>query len=350
MAQQNYSVVDIKLRIYQKILYLGGTIPFVIWLFDRQAHPPNPVNSVFLPIISVFCLISILLFRRRGEGYLSIFETIVFVGVYVYMTSFLVRLALDGMNTGVFYIQKFLLWIPMLHITSFMMFSKATALRHSISFTAIILAIGALFLFSTKDSSAFSSNFQLFFEIFAANVMYMIILYVIVLLKESVHRGEIRAALVTELALTDPLTGVFNRRKINQLLNEYLHEQGAFSVIMVDIDHFKRVNDTFGHEQGDLILKKIAALLRTNMRQQDVVGRWGGDEFLVVCVNTSDLDNQNIQNRILTINENPLLKSAGCSLSFGISSFERGDTLVSLLRRADENLYRQKREIPLPVD
>ena len=266
------------------------------------------------------------------------------------MTSFLVRLALDGMNTGVFYIQKFLLWIPMLHITSFMMFSKATALRRSISFTAIILAIGALFLFSTKDSSAFSSNFQLFFEIFAANVMYMIILYVIVLLKESVHRGEIRAALVTELALTDPLTGVFNRRKINQLLNEYLHEQGAFSVIMVDIDHFKRVNDTFGHEQGDLILKKIAALLRTNMRQQDVVGRWGGDEFLVVCVNTSDLDYQNIQNRILTINENPLLKSAGCSLSFGISSFERGDTLVSLLRRADENLYRQKREIPLPVD
>ena len=343
MDDPNSSVNDIKLRIYQKILYLGGTIPYVIWLLDYKSPNTNVVNSIFLPLVSIFCLASLIFFRRRGVAYMKTFETGIYATTYLYMVLFLLNTSYRSLSTGIFTIQKFLLWLPMIHITSFMVFSKTTALRLSLSFTAIVSAIGGSFLFLTRSSPFLLENFQVLFEILAANVIYMFILYVIVLLKDVIHRGEIRAALISELAYTDPLTGIFNRRKINEVLKYYEANKIQYSVIMIDIDHFKNINDTFGHEQGDRFLNEVAGLLRSNLRTHDMVGRWGGDEFILVCLNASGVNGESIQNRMERLNDNSRLKAAGCSLSFGIATSERGESFNAILRRADENLYRHKR-------
>ena len=93
------------------------------------------------------------------------------------------------------------------------------------------------------------------------------------------------------LSVTDRLTGLANRRKLEATLqSEILRARRygkIFSVIMLDVDRFKSVNDTFGHPTGDAVLEQLADILRTNSRETDIVGRWGGEEFLIVCPETN---------------------------------------------------------------
>ncbi|MFO1371140.1 MAG: GGDEF domain-containing protein [Candidatus Competibacteraceae bacterium] len=94
-----------------------------------------------------------------------------------------------------------------------------------------------------------------------------------------------------QLAITDPLTGAFNRRYLLQMMETEISRAQRYSrpltLIMFDIDHFKRINDTFGHEQGDAVLKGIAALVRERLRHSDIFVRWGGEEFMILTTETA---------------------------------------------------------------
>jgi FOG: GGDEF domain len=106
-------------------------------------------------------------------------------------------------------------------------------------------------------------------------------------LKSELERVEAEANL-------DPLTSLFNRRSLERALEEFFtlckQSKMSFSLILIDLDNFKYVNDNYGHHVGNLVLAKVAKVLRTNMRAKDIVGRWGGDEFVAILPNT-DLEN-----------------------------------------------------------
>ncbi len=92
-----------------------------------------------------------------------------------------------------------------------------------------------------------------------------------------------------ELSNLDTLSGIFNRRGIHQFYENCIEEEskGTGSIIMLDIDHFKKINDTYGHGIGDIVIQTMGEILRKCIREQDNVGRWGGEEFLILCINTS---------------------------------------------------------------
>jgi diguanylate cyclase (GGDEF)-like protein len=153
-------------------------------------------------------------------------------------------------------------------------------------------------------------------------------------------------------ATTDPLTGLFNRRAIEARMHELeetaVEQPAPVAVIMADIDHFKRVNDTRGHLVGDAVLAQVAELMRGRCRQADAVGRWGGEEF-VVLLPGCDLDcavtiAEDLRARI---RQYPFHVSGGAfqvTVSFGVAAgevIEMGDT-IALLQRADSALYAAK--------
>lgn len=152
---------------------------------------------------------------------------------------------------------------------------------------------------------------------------------------------------LARLSVTDPLTGLFNRLMIDQTLNieiQRAHRTGQpLSVIMLDLDHFKQVNDVFGHQVGDQVLVTLAKLLRLRTRKIDVVGRWGGEEFLVICPHTS-LDGALAlaESVRTTIDAHLFERVSHVTASLGVSSYLAGDTGKDLVARADAALYAAK--------
>jgi polar amino acid transport system substrate-binding protein len=149
------------------------------------------------------------------------------------------------------------------------------------------------------------------------------------------------------LSVTDSLTGLYNRRKIEiDFATECLRMQrypGALSVILLDIDHFKKVNDTFGHQAGDRVLCGIAEALRRRVRTSDIVGRWGGEEFMLVLPQTTLSEAaalaEDLRREIQTLDLSP---APSQSASFGVATVEAGDDHAGVFKRADHALYRAK--------
>lgn len=145
------------------------------------------------------------------------------------------------------------------------------------------------------------------------------------------------------LAQLDDLTGLPNRRQLGRWLSGALDEPGDLSVILLDLDHFKRVNDTFGHEAGDEVLRQVAGVLRRSVRRGDQVGRWGGEEFLMLVRGDVE-DAQAVTQRLRAqLEAAPAKQSGRVTVSCGVAQARPGETPHELLRRADEALYAAKR-------
>ncbi|BAH73838.1 GGDEF domain-containing protein [Solidesulfovibrio magneticus] len=149
------------------------------------------------------------------------------------------------------------------------------------------------------------------------------------------------------LSLTDRLTGLCNRRRLDQVLSgewRRAHRYGTpFSVIMIDLDNFKDVNDTFGHAVGDAVLLRVADILLAVVRETDVVGRFGGEEFLLVCPETTVEDARVLAEalrRELQDTDFPIV--GRITASFGLADYEADPGPAALVARADKALYRAK--------
>ena len=168
--------------------------------------------------------------------------------------------------------------------------------------------------------------------------------------------AELRKAKADEeqlerLATIDAPTGLYNRRailgKLNDLINSANRYREALSLIMLDIDHFKEINDRYGHLTGDDVLEEIASSVRHNVRDTDVVGRYGGEEFIILLPKTNLYSAWVVAERLRGIIHNTQMKgSVGnmftVTISQGLADWEPPENASSLISRAEEALYRAK--------
>jgi len=153
-----------------------------------------------------------------------------------------------------------------------------------------------------------------------------------------------------EMALLDPLTRLANRQHIEanlqRRLEEYTRYGWTFGVLFIDIDHFKKINDSYGHDIGDKVLKLVSLTLQNSLRPFDFLGRWGGEEFVALVVNVNEKQLVHIAERARRLLEQSqiLLKQdpIKVTVSMGATMAIRGDTLEDLIKRADRLMYRSK--------
>jgi len=154
------------------------------------------------------------------------------------------------------------------------------------------------------------------------------------------------------LAITDDLTGLYNRRHFMEQLSQQKalseRDDSDFVVFYCDLDHFKQINDTFGHHTGDIVLQKFSEILKSSIREIDYAARFGGEEFVCLLVNT-DIENakkvtERIRESIATYNFSDVAPTLHATVSIGISNFKQFKTIQETLMSADNRMYRAKQQ------
>lgn len=172
-------------------------------------------------------------------------------------------------------------------------------------------------------------------------------------LEEVVKERTIQLRAVSDqykqLSVTDQLTGVSNRRALDQRIhfeyNRSLRYNASLSIIIMDLDFFKHVNDTFGHQTGDTTLIHFVKIIQSNIREQDFFGRWGGEEFLIICPETQQSQAIILAEKLrLLVSEKPFPNIDQITVSIGVSTLTAADTVEELIRRADAALYMSKNQ------
>ncbi len=150
------------------------------------------------------------------------------------------------------------------------------------------------------------------------------------------------------IAATDFLTGLYNRVKLDEVLAGELRRseryRRPYGVILMDIDYFKRVNDQHGHQVGDQVLKIVADLLRKGTRETDIVGRWGGEEFMIFCPEIDRAGLLELAEKVRRqIEQYDFPCSGSLTSSFGLTLYTLGDTMDQMILRTDTALYEAKK-------
>jgi len=168
-------------------------------------------------------------------------------------------------------------------------------------------------------------------------------------LKQENMRLKEERKILLKSSTTDPLTGLWNRLKVTELFllaqRNFINNAQTLSLVLMDLDDFKMINDRHGHNTGDRYLKALAGILTSTLREEDTIGRWGGEEFILLLPNT-DLDDAitvatHLKKKITEL-ECPTIGPR--TASFGLAALREGDTLESIVQRADEALLEAKRQ------
>uniref|UniRef100_A0A7C4L2B4 GGDEF domain-containing protein n=1 Tax=Bellilinea caldifistulae TaxID=360411 RepID=A0A7C4L2B4_9CHLR len=322
-------------------LYLVAAFPgflsvLLIWL---QKHDEEVFIRFTYPFLSAALAIwcAALIWKRIPlnliERSVLITTTLFFFAKYVYFLYFHPLLLEQWQEIeAVFWTFAFSF------ILSYIVFPRGLALRFNLLFLGMIIIAGA-FRFSHLGSGLTLELIRL--ETRVAGILFLV--FLLAKAKDDLNLSLAEANRIQEIAHTDTLTLLPNRRGMTALLEEHLTRKRHFSVILTDVDYFKRINDTFGHETGDQILREVGECLHLQLRASDVIGRWGGEEFLIIALEEDEKRALNLANRLReTVESYEFSNNLPITMSFGVTLSRERDTVKSLLQRADTAMYRAK--------
>lgn len=236
------------------------------------------------------------------------------------------------------------LWIPVIYVFTFTLAGHRSSLRISLLIMALFVAISLPYL--AWHYSGPYANFTIQLHMISA-----VLIAALYFFSSYQHRLQVAHLTVDELALlsnTDELTGLPNRRRVGEVLHaelvRFANTSRTFAVLMIDVDHFKAVNDRFGHAAGDDVLVALAARTAGSLRAIDLLGRWGGEEFVAILPEITSENTMHLAESLRQrIAASPLPGGQVVTISCGAACARPGDTAEALLERADAALYAAKR-------
>lgn len=216
----------------------------------------------------------------------------------------------------------------------------------------VFVNVVAFVLFGYYDAFAFlCAHSRIFGFISVGEFIPLVFVFngcLLVILARRLHEQSILKDKLLETATHDFLTGLYNRASIQSQFEDEIARVGRhyanLSLLLLDIDDFKRVNDTFGHAVGDIVLKEFTQALSQSIRQTDSLARWGGEEFIILCRDTDIAGARTLAEKVSdAIRQCRFTRVGILTTSVGIASYRMGEGLDEFVRRADERLYVAKR-------
>jgi len=321
------------------ILLLCGIIFLAMGAFDYFGSTAHDALSALLSLrLSVF-VVSVFLFffidklknPRRYQLAVSTFELLAY---FVYI---IICLIVDARNISDHTLVVSILFVSIFFLPGRWILTEVVA--------------GIMMLIFMVLSAALTENLNTF--LFARTIIYLLISYFLISVSSfrinNVARLQFfRQSELEKQSIVDSLTGVFNRSRFDNALDEWtglFHRyRTPFCMIMFDLDNYKRVNDMYGHIVGDEVLRKCANEVRRNIRAGDIFARWGGEEFVILMpynnLQTAYEQAERLRKRIEQIDLGVAGRITAC---FGVTEIKTGDTAESIIQRVDKLMYIGKR-------
>jgi diguanylate cyclase (GGDEF)-like protein len=334
MLKRFESLNELKLRIYLWVIPCI-VISLISNTLLQNLDGVNKFDFTINNILSIWFIISwFFLYKRRFIQFTE-YSNLALVSYYHVTTFFdAVRnyMVVDGGSLG-----DFIIWMPIITLFFFLTLGTKRGLYYSIVIFLTTFAIGIMYL-RFLSSESIDSLGQYYF----ANLVYIIVLYY----AQNVFKTYADLEMFKKHAYYDSLTRIANRLRIDQWLEKKLkafeEKKEGFSIIFFDIDHFKSVNDNFGHKIGDEVLVELAQLVRQHLTNREFFGRWGGEEFIIISSTDEEEMVRLAENLRQAVANHPFKVAGNLTASFGVTYSKPGDNIDSLLNRADRGLYQCK--------
>jgi diguanylate cyclase (GGDEF)-like protein len=237
--------------------------------------------------------------------------------------------------------------LTVLYVVAYLIFDSRTALRISLTLFGLELFAVLAKALSEVPVGPDQEEIQWLLRMHAFMGAVIALIYASSYLKDQLLRQREMAEAMHRLAHTDQLTGVANRRELYAELQKETDKSERYerplSVIIFDLDHFKSVNDTYGHDCRDNVLREVVRAVESVLRATDRLGRWGGEEFVVLAPDTALREASRLAERLRAEIANHRYHSEPTvTASLGFAEYETGDTPETLVKRADQALYKAK--------
>jgi diguanylate cyclase (GGDEF)-like protein len=331
-------------RVYLAALAFGIPVLLMVWLLQFGQTEPDLYILYAHPLLLIMCVWATgWLLRGRP---LRVAEQVVFsCNVVAVLAQSLVTALTPGaaildLSSGTYWM------LVALSILAFLMFGTRRAGVMTAMNYVLCVAFPWAALLSRGEGSLSANTNLLRVQLTCGAIL--VLLFGLAWYRARFLQERSERLTLYHLAHTDPLTGLPNRRALYPAVDELLAataQETAGSVILLDLDHFKRINDTHGHNVGDDVLMYTAVLLRSALRDGDVVGRWGGEEFLITLPDTDTEGATKVAERLRRLLQNTPQPPAGqVTASLGVATCEPGDDLRVLTARADAAMYEAKQQ------
>ena len=338
-----------KYSAYLVVLLIGMSSAALSWWIGHATREADSISGVTNPLLAALCVVLVAVLLWGRERTVKLVERIGYVGVILYFVAdkYYVVFSGDLRTIPVDSVSEVFSWTPVVYILAYLIFGAGRGLAISATFYVLLLSAGIPHMASNLTSGDQSGGFNAFVQFYLANVVIVVLLYVFARFITAYLKTHALNEASQKLAYTDFVTGVPNRRHLYAALeweiSEAPQEGRTLAVIMFDLDHFKRINDEFGHDAGDRVLEGVAKLVNGHLRVPDQLSRWGGEEFLVIAPGTDLEGGKATALRLREVVEGAKFDGTSpVTASFGVAAYHDGDTPETLLKRADEALYKAK--------
>jgi diguanylate cyclase (GGDEF)-like protein len=311
-----------------------------LWWFELSQGLISPFDLYGYPfLLTLFCggmLTIVALPAYRGHA-----ESIVYVGASLYFIGALFSFTVIQADSRIYTIANTLQWMPIMYVAAFVLFRHRVAIFMA-SAIFVLAMLPSVVIFAMYGASYWDATVAgLLINAYTAHLLMLFALSLVALLDREYERAALLARSMETAALTDGLTGIANRRGLDQIFMGLSEKPGVtVGLIMVDVDHFKRVNDIYGHLVGDDLLIFLVRLMNDELSATDVVGRWGGEELLVIAIGVGYDGTVQLAERIRSVIFASAHPVAGrITVSAGVTVWTSGTPVSDALRQADKALY-----------